>query len=166
MTDCGNLNVHAPHTWAIEANPGEDGPDYFQCRGRPRRRYFDHDTGCVLDMGHHPTPCLTGPPITPPTRSWSGSTPEAKESTMTRMAACRDIDPARLLAMLPGAELPPVYPGSIAGACQTCDVPVWVGPRIQQAIAVLGDVEVLCFPCAVQADPTGLVNLGNPYKPR
>lgn len=60
MTDCGNLNVHAPHTWAIEANPGEDGPDYFQCPGRPHRRYFDHDTGCVLDMGHHPAPCLQG----------------------------------------------------------------------------------------------------------
>lgn len=92
--------------------------------------------------------------------------PRGEGSTMTRMAACRDIDPTRLQAMLPGAELPPVYPGSIAGACQTCDVPVWVGPRIQQAIAVLGDVEVLCFPCAAQADPTGLVNLGNPYQPR
>jgi hypothetical protein len=34
-TSCGRFNPHAPHPWAIEANPGEDGPDLFWCDGLP-----------------------------------------------------------------------------------------------------------------------------------
>jgi hypothetical protein len=34
-TYCGNPHPHSSHTWAIEANPGEPGPDWFQCDGLP-----------------------------------------------------------------------------------------------------------------------------------
>lgn len=84
---------------------------------------------------------------------------------MTYMAACRDVDPARLEALKLGAPLPPVYPGSVKGKCQACAVEVWIGPRLQQAIATLPDVRVMCFPCGAAANATNVVNLGNPYVP-
>lgn len=69
---------------------------------------------------------------------------------------------------MPDQELPPVYPGSVVGRCLACDVAVWVGPRLQEAIEV-GDVVIGCFPCVVAARaalPTTVVSLGNPYLPK
>lgn len=84
---------------------------------------------------------------------------------MTHMAACRDVDPARLEALNLGAPLPPVYPGSVKGNCRACAVEVWIGPRLQQAIETLPDVHVMCFPCGAAANASAVVNLGNPYTP-
>lgn len=36
-TQCMNPEPHDPHPWAIEPNPGEDGPDWFHCDGRTTR---------------------------------------------------------------------------------------------------------------------------------
>lgn len=120
---------------------------------KPSRGHFDHDPGCALDMDHHPTPCLPGAFYTagPP---------------LPMIAACRDVDPARLKAMLPDAEIPPVYPGSIMQQCRACNVPVWVGPKTQEIMEARPDVIVLCFPCGARTDPIGIVELGNTFKPK
>lgn len=110
--------------------------------GPATRRYFDHDEGCVLDLGHHPAPCLQGG-IGKAEQLW-----DCKRCEDSGWVDC---------------DTPWCTDDSHGGIC---DVPVWIGPRIQQAMEALGDVQVLCFPCGAQADPSGLVNLGNPYKPR
>ena len=81
------------------------------------------------------------------------------------VAACRDVDPARLEALMPDVQITPVYPGSAKGNCQSCAVEVWVGPRAQQAIERNAAIQVVCFICAAAGGGLA-VNLGNPYKPR
>lgn len=49
-----------------------------------------------------------------------------------------------------GVPLPMRYPDSIAAPCTECEVPVWVGPRLQQALAANPAMRLLCYLCAVQ----------------
>jgi hypothetical protein len=49
-----------------------------------------------------------------------------------------------------GVVLPAKYPGSIAAPCTGCADPVWVGPRLQQALAANPAMRLLCYLCAVQ----------------
>lgn len=37
-----------------------DGPVHCTTPAPITRGHFDHDDGCVLDMSHHPSPCLPG----------------------------------------------------------------------------------------------------------
>jgi hypothetical protein len=63
-----NPNVHDPHDWAIGANPGEDGPDWFRCDGR-RTALVPWSARGEIPLGRVDT---SGPGWTPPAQTVPG----------------------------------------------------------------------------------------------
>lgn len=60
-----------------------------------------------------------------------------------------------------------MYPGSVKGHCERCQLEVWIGPKAQEW-AEREPVEIVCFVCAITAaaaSPVGMdvVELGNTF---
>ncbi len=103
--------------------------------------------------------------------------PEGK----TAILMCRPVDPNgypplkqaiwRQMVADSGSE-PMVYPGSTQRACQSCKIPIWVGPRQEALLAEGGPALVLCMMCVGEAasspdvDEVQIADLGNPYQRR
>ena len=95
-----------------------------------------------------------------------------RESDISAAGACRPVDWAPYAHLFPDEGEPTIYPGSVVEDCTACDMPIYVGPEMQELRADSPyRVIVLCFICAAlwaaaQHQDRGVVitDLGNTFK--